>query len=1175
MRISRRSIKVLLALSLAVLVAFVAFLQLPQAALSYARYSVTSTFRPQKTPLDANKYQAQNNTIFPDIQGHWAQTYIESLATRDIIAGYPDGNYRPESLVTRAEFAAIINKAFSPSPERSNSDFVDVPVNYWGYEGIKTSYRGGFLQGYPGRVFQPKQHIPRVQVIVALSTGLKLRSEKTELLTYYSDVSEIPKYAAQSVAGATEQQLVVNYPNLTQLNPNREATRAEVAAFVYQALVNAGKANPIASTYVANPSSTGTVATRPTTTPTTTGNTDPDSDGLPDERERTLGTDPNKWDTDGDGLNDGLEVAQGTSPTTPNTSDLSGVDSDNDGLPNKVEESLGTNPRNSDTDSDGITDGTEVAQRTNPNDSNSPGQPGRIGNVPNPNPSPSPTTTPPVTTGVPTIPPVIGDPNIPPLPPGTITTPPVTTTTLPIDPNKPIVAPPSKPPIDPIKNPLPTTNPPTTKPPEPSNQPLGEQLPTRPTDSLGKVKVTIINREQIDGVPLITGQGKTLSAEAKDEKGADISPQIEWVNAEGELLGRGKTLNYDPSKVKNETVRVRVQTPNASEAFDSVSFTISPPGIILAPNVKALKDEAQKNIIDLDFKEPGRVCLINDINLPSIKVGDVILGAGGIIPPVRVLKIASEFQQVDSKQLERLCLTTEFAPLEEVFKETPNIPITPKNPPLKLAYNSNGSKWVDFKPYLDPKTGKANNIKAKPQWPDHVVNCNRNGYRYRFEKRDQLDKKNSGGEYNTKRNFPTPEQIIPDVAQQYYFNIFNEKEASDQTVLEDKNRSGRFTTSDRTVKEYSVDANLYFGYDFQPEVSGDIGFSLDKGLRLKFQGGANETLIAGLDLQAFYKYAKTYKTTLASIEGLEAPRISFSIGPIPVWIDFPLYLDFEWDNNFQFEVKDGVFGLLQTGYFDVGFEYENGFRTTKDSSNLSALMLCGDVDMSGFTEPALLPRVQFLLYSVGGPQIGLKGYVRGDLTRPQRTVSIAQPALNTVVNATAPISLQANVSKGLNIQIKVGSGLNLNGQILAANRLLFPPYKLEIIGRKCVTLGWGKWKKTWCTDPVEVSFDVNKYFKNLTGFDINLAKSKEVTASIPLSTGAFEQLKSVPLEESIVVWQADGTTTLGTSKLKSPATIQASALTPGAHEIKATVYAPLDTEQKQPLGSSSVKISIK
>jgi hypothetical protein len=60
----------------------------------------------------AFKYQAQNNINLPNIQGHWAQTYIEALAARDIIAGYPDGNYRPENLVHGLNLQQLSIKLF-------------------------------------------------------------------------------------------------------------------------------------------------------------------------------------------------------------------------------------------------------------------------------------------------------------------------------------------------------------------------------------------------------------------------------------------------------------------------------------------------------------------------------------------------------------------------------------------------------------------------------------------------------------------------------------------------------------------------------------------------------------------------------------------------------------------------------------------------------------------------------------------------------------------------------------------------------------------------------------------------------------------------------------------------------------------------------------------------------
>jgi parallel beta-helix repeat protein len=189
---------------------------------------------------------------FRDVQGHWAQAYIEALANRNVIAGFPDGNFRPSDPVTRAQFAAIIAKAFSPAAQKPASDFVDVRRDYWAYQVIQTAYRGGFLSGYPGQVFRPEERIPKVQALVSLVSGLNLRSDDTSVLSVYTDAAQIPSYALTAIAGATKNKLVVNYPTRNQLNPNQNASRADVAAFVYQALVNAGQVPPISSPYLVN-----------------------------------------------------------------------------------------------------------------------------------------------------------------------------------------------------------------------------------------------------------------------------------------------------------------------------------------------------------------------------------------------------------------------------------------------------------------------------------------------------------------------------------------------------------------------------------------------------------------------------------------------------------------------------------------------------------------------------------------------------------------------------------------------------------------------------------------------------------------------------------------------------------------------------------------------------------
>ncbi|MBV9387309.1 MAG: DUF1565 domain-containing protein [Chroococcidiopsidaceae cyanobacterium CP_BM_ER_R8_30] len=188
---------------------------------------------------------------FQDIpSGYWAQPYIKALAAKKIIAGFPNGTFKPDEPVTRAQFAAIVNKAFSPTAQRSPLNFTDVSRNFWAYQPIEAAYRGGFMTGYPGGAFKPDEQIPRVQVLVSLANGLNLPNGNSGALSVYTDASQIPNYAATQVAAATTQQLVVNYPTPSQLNPNQPATRAQVAAFVYQALVNAGRAQAIPSPYV-------------------------------------------------------------------------------------------------------------------------------------------------------------------------------------------------------------------------------------------------------------------------------------------------------------------------------------------------------------------------------------------------------------------------------------------------------------------------------------------------------------------------------------------------------------------------------------------------------------------------------------------------------------------------------------------------------------------------------------------------------------------------------------------------------------------------------------------------------------------------------------------------------------------------------------------------------------
>ena len=213
--------------------------------------SITSGFAPLLASVPASAQAS-----FSDVQGNWAQSCIVSLTQQGIISGYPDGTFRPSSPVTRSEFASMVGKAF-PNVARSRNavQFVDVASNYWAYSAITTATQTGFLSGYPGNVFNPAQNIPRAQVLVALASGLNYTPSQpasNTLNASFSDAAAIPTYAQTGIAAATERRLVVNYPNVSTLNPNQLASRAEVSAFLCQALAGTGQtASTIPSQYVA------------------------------------------------------------------------------------------------------------------------------------------------------------------------------------------------------------------------------------------------------------------------------------------------------------------------------------------------------------------------------------------------------------------------------------------------------------------------------------------------------------------------------------------------------------------------------------------------------------------------------------------------------------------------------------------------------------------------------------------------------------------------------------------------------------------------------------------------------------------------------------------------------------------------------------------------------------
>ena len=221
------------------------------------RATPTQPAPPKTVPAPVPVPAPAKSVNFVDVPpGFWARPFINALAARGIVSGFTDNFFRPDQPVTRAEFAAILQAAFDKNRVGQRvSEFKDLPTDFWAAPAIDRTTNDQFLKGYPGAVFRPTQEIPRVQVLVALATGLHLPTppDPAKIVQIYQDATQIPNYATNQVAAATQAKMVVNYPTQNLLNPNQNATRAEVAAIVYQALVQAGKVQPIQSQYIVQP----------------------------------------------------------------------------------------------------------------------------------------------------------------------------------------------------------------------------------------------------------------------------------------------------------------------------------------------------------------------------------------------------------------------------------------------------------------------------------------------------------------------------------------------------------------------------------------------------------------------------------------------------------------------------------------------------------------------------------------------------------------------------------------------------------------------------------------------------------------------------------------------------------------------------------------------------------
>jgi len=169
---------------------------------------------------------------FADIAGHWAEASIRAMAGRGGIDGYPDGTFRPDREVTRAEFVQLLVRTVGIAGKGvAGRTFADT-ANHWAHDAIAAAAANSIVDGYDERTFGPDDPITRQQMAALLVRALKLPAARSA--ASFVDSGDISAWALPAVTAAAERGLIDGYEDGT-FRPLARATRAETVAVLTRA----------------------------------------------------------------------------------------------------------------------------------------------------------------------------------------------------------------------------------------------------------------------------------------------------------------------------------------------------------------------------------------------------------------------------------------------------------------------------------------------------------------------------------------------------------------------------------------------------------------------------------------------------------------------------------------------------------------------------------------------------------------------------------------------------------------------------------------------------------------------------------------------------------------------------------------------------------------------------
>lgn len=169
----------------------------------------------------------QGNEV-SDYETHWAKKEIDYMKEKKILSGYPDGTFRPDNNMTKAEFYRIINGLIGYS-EKAKITFDDVKEIDWFYEEVQKAVKAGYIK--QSQCLNPNNYITREEVAEILGIVFNIE-EDIEVAREFKDFHLIPENLRGIFGGLKKQGYIVGYPDGT-FRPKSNITRAEVVKMLH------------------------------------------------------------------------------------------------------------------------------------------------------------------------------------------------------------------------------------------------------------------------------------------------------------------------------------------------------------------------------------------------------------------------------------------------------------------------------------------------------------------------------------------------------------------------------------------------------------------------------------------------------------------------------------------------------------------------------------------------------------------------------------------------------------------------------------------------------------------------------------------------------------------------------------------------------------------------------